>query len=190
MPGEQPVLHQSCACRDPSNTHDGTMMQHHAQKSIVLPVTEYARLQQLMLTMIGSRSALASMLRRKLGSARAVSAAIAGDVAVSGMRVRYRIDGQRVEERILTWQAPRRAGAGQLSLLSPRGLALLGLCPGESVTYRTERDRTEFLEVEAVSAAELPRTLRVADKPQRDVLDIASVPFTAPDRTIAGGQLA
>ena len=161
----------------------------HAYKSIALPITEYRRLQQLMLTMIGSRTALASILRRKLGSARAVSGAVASSVALSDTRVRYRVDGQHVEERILTWDAPTRSGTTHLSLLSPRGLALLGLCPGESVEYRTERGRTEFLKVEEVSLLEKPRTMRVVGRP-RDILDIASPPFAAPDGAIAGGQHA
>lgn len=42
----------------------------HAYKSIALPVTEYGRLQKLMLTRIGGQTALASILRRKLGLAR------------------------------------------------------------------------------------------------------------------------
>jgi hypothetical protein len=168
-----------------------TMMMQHAYKSIALPVTEYGRLQQLMLTMIGSRTALASILRRKLGSARAVSAAVASDVALSGTRVRYRVDAEHVEERILTWDPPKRAGATHLSLLSPRGLALLGLCPGESITHRTERGRAEFLTLEQVSLVGNRRAVHVVSTPERrDILDVASPPFTAPDGATAGGQRA
>lgn len=124
-------------------------------KSIALPSIEYVRLQQLMLTMIGSRTAFASLLRRKLGSAGPVSpSAVAADVAVSGRHVHFRIDGQHSEARVLTWQSQRVGDSTNLSLLSSRGLALLGLGPGESVSYSTDSGRTEFLELELVTDGE------------------------------------
>ena len=128
----------------------------HVYKSIALPSFEYARLQNLMLTMIGSRTVLASVLRRKLGSADPVSASdVAADIAVSGRRVQFRIDGQHSEEGVLTWEPPKRGDTVNLSLRSPRGLAMLGLGPGASVSYVTEGGRTEFLEVERVSEGEV-----------------------------------
>jgi regulator of nucleoside diphosphate kinase len=127
----------------------------HLYKSIALPSFEYARLQHLMLTMIGSRTALASVLRRKLGAGEPVSAsAVAADIALSGREVHFGIDGRHSETRILTWDPQKRGDASNLSLLSPRGLALLGLRPGESVSYHTEGGRTEFLKVERVTDGE------------------------------------
>lgn len=125
-----------------------------AHPPTLLPSTEYHRLQRLLRTMIGSRTPLASVLRLKLGAAApALAQTVPDDVALSGARVRFRTDRQRPEERVLTWQAPERGDDIHLSLRSPRGLALLGLSPGESVSYRTDRDRTEYLEVERVSQA-------------------------------------
>jgi regulator of nucleoside diphosphate kinase len=119
----------------------------------LLSSTDYARLQRLMLTMIGSRTVLAALLRRKLGaSAPAPSSSLASNRAVSGKRVRFSIDGGRAEECVLTWQPPRSGDRNTLSLLSPRGLALMGLTPGEFLFYRTESDRTEFIRVESVSS--------------------------------------
>ena len=162
---------------------------HFVHPPTFLPAGEYRRLQRLMLTMIGSRSALASILRRKLGSAESVpSSAVAHDVAVSGRRVRFRIDGRRLEDRILSWEPPARGKADQLSLHSPRGLALLGLSPGESVSYRTEAGRTEFIEVEQVSAAPSRRMPRIATSSPRDIIDVVSVPVIAPEGAVAGGH--
>ena len=135
----------------------------HRYKSLSLPSSEYGRLQHLMLTMIGSRTVLASVLRRKLGSARPVSASdVAADIAVSGRRVRFRIDGQHSQEGLLTWKPPRRGDTVNLSLRSPRGLALLGLGPGATVSYTTQGGRTEFLEVENVTEDEVNVTDRRA----------------------------
>jgi hypothetical protein len=120
-----------------------------------LSSTDYARLQQLMLTMIGSRTVLAALLRRKLGSSvPAPSLNLAADRAVSGKRVRFSVDGGPEEERVLTWQPPKPGDLTTLSLLSPRGLAMMGLRPGEFLVYRTESDRAEFIRVESVSSEE------------------------------------
>ena len=129
-----------------------------AHPATTLSSTEYARLQQLMLTMIGSRTVLAAILRRKLASSiSAPFSTLAPDRAVSGKLVRFSIDDKIVEERILTWQPLKADDGKSLSLLSPRGLALIGLTPGASLFYRAEGDRTEFLRVESVSNGEASR---------------------------------
>ena len=61
----------------------------NSYKSMNLPSAEYVRLQQLMLTMIGSRTALASILRRKLSAAAPVSSTVGSDVALSGRQVDF-----------------------------------------------------------------------------------------------------
>jgi len=141
----------------------------NSYKSMNLPSAEYIRLQQLMLTMIGSRTVLASVLRRKLGAATPVSSPISSDVALSGRKVEFKIDGGQSQTGVLTWRSPKRGDATSLSLLSPRGLALLGLVPGETVIYSTESGRTEFLEVVGVAetAARTPAASTTRDAPPR-----------------------
>lgn len=124
-------------------------MQYYSN-SIVLPVEDYARLQRLMLTMIGSRSVLASVLRRKLGAAAPVASAVRPDVAVSGREVHFKVDGEQSLSGMLNWGPPKRGDTAALSLLTPRGLALLGLCPGETFAYVTQGGRTEYLEMDHV----------------------------------------
>lgn len=132
----------------------------NSYNSIDLPSAEYDQLQNLMLTMIGSRTALASMLRRKLGSAGRATSRVSPDVVMSGRRVQFRIDGQQSEARVLSWKPQKRGDPGQLSLLSPRGLALLGLSPGQSISYSTQEGRMEFLEVERVAEVDAPAKTR------------------------------
>jgi regulator of nucleoside diphosphate kinase len=117
----------------------------------ILSSNDYARLQGLMWTMIGSRARLATLLRRKLGSARIMLPSNVGpDLVSSGRRVRFRIDDRRSDERTLVWQPQVPGDMSSLSLQLPRGLALLGLTVGQSIAYRTDSDRMEFLEVESV----------------------------------------
>lgn len=158
----------------------------NTHKSIALPAAEYERLQRLMLTMIGSRSVLASVLRRKLGSARPTrSFAADRKFATSGIVVSFRVDREHHEHRILSWEPPRQRDTVHLSLLSPRGLALLGLGPGEAIAYRTASGRTEYLEVDRVSAAESPkRSTNATTSSPRDILKVASVTFIAPEVAI------
>ena len=153
------------------------MTMQHSYKSIVLPLAEYVRLQQLMLTLIGSRTVLASILRRKLGAAAPVASAIRPDLALSGRRVEFRIDGGQYSVATLSWLPQKRGNATSLSLLSPRGLALLGLGPGESIAYTTDSGKTEFLEVIQVAEVKIrvpagsarPKTAQQVD----DTLDLS-----------------
>lgn len=106
------------------------------------------------------------------------------------MRVRFRVNRRHAEERILSWE-PQKHGDDVLSLLSPRGLALLGLGAGDTIAYRTASGRTEFLEIEEVFAAEHRRpSPTTATSPLRDILDVASAHSTAPEGAITGGQHA
>jgi hypothetical protein len=131
---------------------------HFAHPPITLSSADYARLQQLMLTMIGSRTVIAAIVRRKLGSGTpGPSSSLRSDRAVSGKQVRFSVDGRTVEERLLTWLPPEVEDGNTLSLLSPRGLALIGLRPGESIFYRAESGRTECIRIESVSSARAPR---------------------------------
>ena len=152
------------------------MTTQNSYKSMTLPSAEYVRLQQLMHTMIGSRTVLASILRRKLGAAAPVSSPVGSDVALSGRQVDFKIDGQQSQTGVLTWRPQKRGDATGLSLLSPRGLALLGLVHGETATYSTESGRTEFLEV--VGVAEIPARTPAAgtglDAPRRGTVSVAT----------------
>jgi hypothetical protein len=119
-------------------------------KSISLPPVEYERLQHLMLTMIGSRTVLASVLRRKLGSSAPATGDVRGDTAISGSKVHYIVDGAHEGVATLTWRPKKRDDGAELSLQSPRGLALLGLGPGDSFSYAADGGALEFIEVQRV----------------------------------------
>lgn len=121
--------------------------------AVALTPGDHDRLQSMMCTMIGAATPLASLLRHKLGAAVVVPATALGrDVASSGRRVRYKIDGLRSEERTLSWTMDDRADMLELPLGRSRGMALLGLRVGQAISYVTSAHRTEFIEIEAVLA--------------------------------------
>ncbi len=123
----------------------------HDHQATVVSTSDHDRLQAMMCTMIGLRTPIASLLRHKLGSAVVMFPGdISPDVVIPGRRVHFTIDGYRTELRVLRWDSPVRDAGMELSLLLPRGLALLGLRAGQSFSYTTASRRTELIEVDSV----------------------------------------
>jgi regulator of nucleoside diphosphate kinase len=118
----------------------------------ILSAVDYARLQGLMCTLIGSPTPLAALLRRKLESVAIVRPCDAGpDVVTAERTVRFRINDRDREERKLVWLAGgKHADPSLLSLREARGLALLGLTVGQSIAYGIGNGHSEILTVERV----------------------------------------
>lgn len=159
----------------------------HDHHPTILSTRDHDRLQAMMCGMIGARTPLASLVRHKLGSAIVMLPSdIAPDVVAPGRRVRFTVDGYRTKERTLTWEPQVRGDRWSVSLQGARGLALLGLSVGASISYRTATRRTEFIEIDHVfpddgdgvlhieSPAE-PFSLREAATERVPSLDLASV---------------
>ena len=124
---------------------------HHNHPTVV-STRDYYRLQALMCTAICPRAPIAELVRHKLRSAVVMLPAdISPDVVTPGRGVQFTIDGYRSEVRALTWETPDGGVRSELSLLLPRGLALLGLTAGQSISYRTATRRTECIEIDFVS---------------------------------------
>lgn len=116
-----------------------------------LSTCDYARLQVLMSTLTGSRQAIANLARRKLASAIVVLPSELPCSTVSvGKRVRFRLDAGATSEQELTWQP---AEGEAVSSLEPIGLALLGLQPSQTVSYRDDSGNTRRITVEGVTTA-------------------------------------
>lgn len=123
----------------------------HGHHPTVITTSDHDRLQGMMCTMIGARTPFASLLRHKLGSAVVMLPTDIGpDVVTAGRRVRFKLDGDRSEEQVVTWEPQVRGEDESLSLWVPRGLALLGLSIGQSISYTTSTQQTELVEIECV----------------------------------------
>ncbi|MEO8758998.1 MAG: hypothetical protein ABI398_14745 [Devosia sp.] len=119
----------------------------------ILSQRDYDRLKALLGTMIGARTPFAALVRRKLGSAVIMRPTDLGDDFVtSNRKVRFKIDGVRLDERELLWTPNDWTDGSSLSLLDPRGLALLGLSTGQSISFLTDARRTQTVHVEHVFA--------------------------------------
>lgn len=125
----------------------------HDYDPTILSAVDYARLQGMMCTLIGSQTPLAALLRRKLESVAIVRRSDVGpDVVAVDRRIRFRINNRDREERQLVWPATSTHHTDPLllSLREARGLALLGLTVGRSIAYGTRDGQGEFLTVERV----------------------------------------
>jgi hypothetical protein len=133
---------------------EGSMRVH---QPTIVSTDDFDRLQALMCTLIGASTPLASMLRHKLESAVVMLPGDIGpDVAAPGRRVHFTIDGYRTEERTLSWDPPAKREDKVLSLMSVRGLSLLGLRAGQSVSYVTSTRRPELIELALVDGGPEP----------------------------------
>ncbi len=121
----------------------------HDYHPTILSTDDHDRLQAMMCTMIGARTPLAHLLRRKLGSAIVMLPGdISPDIVTSGRQVRFRTGRHKRDERRLVWDG--RGDEGELPLSTTRGLSLLGLATGQSISFLNDRRRTETLTVEFV----------------------------------------
>jgi regulator of nucleoside diphosphate kinase len=112
------------------------MQIHHPT---TLTADDHAVLERLMCTFSGSQEPIAALLRRKLETAVIVHPdASSDDLVTSNRRVRYSVNGAQETEHLLTWDKPEAADATALSLQKPRGLALLGLRKGQSISFPAE----------------------------------------------------
>lgn len=71
-----------------------------------------------------------------------------------GSRVRFRDERGKTYRRRLVFPARTPSGAGDISILTPVGAALLGLSEGQSISYETPDDRVKTITVLRVSAVD------------------------------------
>lgn len=116
-----------------------------------LTLDDHAQLERLMYTLIGSTAGLATVVRRKLETAVIILPKdAASDLVTSGRRVRYSVNGDRAEEHVLSWDNGPISDVSHISLRDSRGLALLGLRAGQSISLPVEGG-TMIFKVESVA---------------------------------------
>lgn len=94
---------------------------------------------------------LAPFIRRKLDQAVVVFRDdIPANVVTLNSRVSYRVDEGEAETRIISHDELRGLVGFTLPITHPRGLALLGLQEGQSITIATDDGGSETLSVEQV----------------------------------------
>lgn len=111
-----------------------------------------AQLEQLVERASGSTPALAERLLDEVARARILPAArLPADVASIGSKVSWRDETTgRVQTAVLVWPEEADIGSGRASVLTPIGVALLGLKVGARFPWDTRSGETRELTVLSV----------------------------------------
>ncbi|MBL8199937.1 MAG: nucleoside diphosphate kinase regulator [Chromatiales bacterium] len=122
---------------NPANNVTTSSRQPAARPGIAIAAGDYARL--VGLTEGPDRSEVAEYLSGELTRARIVGDDnLAANIVRMGSRVTYR-DLATGRTRVITLVYPREADMvrNRISVLTPIGAALIGLCPGQSIDWPT-----------------------------------------------------
>lgn len=155
-------------------------------QTCILTARDLAILEAMRARCLGYEDPMARLIDRKLDAARIVFGDdVPADVATLDSRVLYRIGNGGADTRVITCDAARSPVGLFLSILTPRGLALLGLSEGEAfelagpsgretvfldkVLYQPEAARREKLALAAGTSPEARRRgLRLIDGAHAD----------------------
>ena len=126
--------------------------------AISISRTDHDRLSKLAGSHSGSNADVANELLRELDRARIVSdAGISSRKAVRmGSRLRYATDAGQEREIVLTYPGQADIEAGRVSILTPIGVALIGLSSGQSIDWIAPNGRVNSLYVIEVIEADEP----------------------------------
>lgn len=119
---------------------------------IVMGLSDHRQLIVLAMAGLGHSADDADGLLYELERAEVVDDnALPVDAVRMGSSVRYRTNGAAERQVTLVFPKDADIAEGRISVLTPVGTALLGLRPGQSITWLTRDGRTQVLTVVAVS---------------------------------------
>ena len=108
----------------------------------VICLHDYGRLEIAAFEQLDMLSPMRPRIAGLLAEARVVPGnEIPADIVTLGSIVRYRVDGDRLERRLLTLGREYAPNDQYVNVLTPVGLALIGRRPGEMVTAATFEGR-------------------------------------------------
>jgi regulator of nucleoside diphosphate kinase len=147
-----------------------------ARPRITIDRAHLGRLESLASSAQRRMPALAERLLEELDRARIVeSADMPGDVITIGNAATYRDETTGREQTvILVLPGEADIALGRVSLLTPIGVALLGLAEGASFSWDTRQGETRRLTVTRVAPAPVPEPAR--DDPARRVVPARDLP--------------
>lgn len=131
---------------------------------VIISEDQIARLERLAEGLVGRNPELADRLMTELARARiAGPARLPADVVTIGSTVTYRDETSGRDQTItLVWPEDADIAAGRASVLTPIGVALLGLRTGARFEWETRKGELRELTVLAVSPSGRDRDRAVA----------------------------
>ncbi|RUT29234.1 nucleoside diphosphate kinase regulator [Arsenicitalea aurantiaca] len=124
------------------------MRNHHLRPQIVVAQSEH---RQLLAMAAAGTSTAADTLLDEMERARVVAdASLNPNVVRMGSRVQYRTDEDDLKNVTLVYPIDADISESKVSVLTPVGAALIGLRPGQSITWQARDGRKNVLTVLSV----------------------------------------
>lgn len=128
-----------------------TESQRRRKPAITLTRTDHDRLSRLAESAPAHNADIAEQLFQELDRARVVAdERIAASVVRMGSRLRFSSDAGADRTVTIVFPGEADIAAGKISILTPIGVALIGLSSGQSIEWTARDGRTHRLRVECV----------------------------------------
>lgn len=129
-------------------------IKNQTKPSIIVNEVDFERLTQLATSALDRFPEVAEVLLGELDRAEIVPAVQVGESVVQiGSVVAFETEGGALREVKLVYPGEADIAEGKVSILTPIGTALLGLSPGQSITWKARDGREHELRVTAVKAS-------------------------------------
>ncbi|MEZ5939201.1 MAG: nucleoside diphosphate kinase regulator [Hyphomonadaceae bacterium] len=129
------------------------MSQDFQKPSIAIPESDHERLAALADVLARRNADLADQLFTELERAEILPAGATRDVVRMGSTLDYRTASGEVRTATLVFPGDEDIAQGRISVLTPIGVALIGLAVGDNMEWRTPDGRTQSLTVTRIAPA-------------------------------------
>jgi regulator of nucleoside diphosphate kinase len=127
-------------------------MNAHSLPPVTIVAQDYARLKQLAIAACADNHPVAGFLLAEIRRARVAEERVRPRLAAAlNLWVTYHVDDEPAESRILVHPEDYVSSERQLSVLSPKGAALIGLRAGDRMPYRSIGGLSHVVTLESVS---------------------------------------
>ena len=131
-----------------------TARDRQRKPAIILSAIEHEKLSQLAEAAAARGQTVADELFAELDRARVVTGDVPDDVVRMGSSLSYSTDGGETRAVTLVYPGQADIAEGRISILTPIGVALIGLRAGQSIDWTARDGRVHRLTVLAVEAAQ------------------------------------
>ncbi|MGJ4854357.1 nucleoside diphosphate kinase regulator [Labrys sp. KB_33_2] len=129
-------------------------IKNQTKPNIIVNEIDFERLTQLATSALDRFPEVAEALLGELDRAEIVPAVQVGECVVQiGSVVTFETEGGALREVKLVYPGEADIAEGKVSILTPIGTALLGLSPGQSITWKARDGREHELRVTTVKAS-------------------------------------
>lgn len=141
------------------------MTQMFRKPPIAISQSDFSRLSRLAETLARRNGELADQLFSELDRAEVMhNDADNRDVVRMGSTLEYETDAGDARTVTLVFPQDEDIAAGRISILTPIGVALIGLAAGDSIDWRTRDGRTQHLKVARILPVASPAAEETHDR--------------------------